>query len=275
MRTEAEVSDHYTHGGLLDAVRAGIHQIGKTADNITVQDLAGVDEFHIGGRPASVDFFRYLGLTSSDHALDVGCGLGGPARTAAVTAGCQVTGVDLTAEFVDTGGALCDWLGLADRVRLRCASALDMPFEDAAFTAAYMMQVGMNIADKTALFKEVYRVLRPGAKFGVYDVMRTGSGDLSFPKPWAIAATTSFVAALDDYERALAAAGLRVVAREDRRDFALAFFAEMQKRARQVGGPPPLGMHVVMGHGAADKIQNMVIDIQNGLIAPVKIIAVK
>ena len=72
MRTEAEVSDHYTHGGLLDAVRAAIHQIGKTAENVTVEDLAGVDEFHIGGRPASVDFFRYLGLTSSDHALDVG-----------------------------------------------------------------------------------------------------------------------------------------------------------------------------------------------------------
>ncbi|MEC7674650.1 MAG: SAM-dependent methyltransferase, partial [Pseudomonadota bacterium] len=96
MRTEAQVSDHYTHGGLLDAVRAAIHQIGKTAENVTVEDLAGVDEFHIGGWPASVDFFRYLGLTSSDHALDVGCGLGGPARTAAVTAGCQVTGVDLT-----------------------------------------------------------------------------------------------------------------------------------------------------------------------------------
>ena len=95
-----------------------------------------------------------------------------------------------------------------------------------------MMHVGMNIADKTALFKEVHRVLRPGAKFGVYDVMRTGSRDLFFPKPWATTAKTSFVAVPDDYERALAGAGLRVVAREDRRDFALAFFAEMRKRAR-------------------------------------------
>ena len=115
---------------------------------------------------------------------------------------------------------------------MRRASALDIPFEDAAFTAAYMTHVGMNIADKTALFKEVHRVLRPGAKFGVYDVMRTGSGDLSFPKPWATTAKTSFVAAPDDYQRALAAAGLRVVACEDRRDLALAFFAEMRKRAR-------------------------------------------
>ena len=275
MRSEAEVSDHYTHGCLLDAVRTALHQIGKTVENVTVEDLAGIDEFHIGGRPASIDFFRHLGLTSSDHALDVGCGLGGPARTATVTAGCQVTGIDLTAEFVDTGGALCDWLGLADRVRLRCANALDMPFENAAFTAAYMMHVGMNIADKTALFKEVHRVLLPGAKFGVYDVMRTGSGDLSFPKPWATMATTSFVATPDDYERALAAAGLRVVTREDRRDFALAFFAEVRKRTQQAGGPPPLGLHVVMGSGAADKIENMVADIQNGLIAPVKIIAVR
>ena len=108
MWSEAEVFDHYTNGGLLDAVRAALHQIGKTVENVKVEDLAGIDEFHIGGRPASVDFFRRLGLTSSDHALDVGCGLGGPARIAAVTAGCQVTAVDLTAEFVDTSGALCD-----------------------------------------------------------------------------------------------------------------------------------------------------------------------
>ena len=108
MWSEAKVSDHYTNGGLLDAVRGALHQIGKTVENITVEDLAGIDEFHIGGRPASVDFFRRLGLTSSDHALDVGCGLGGPAGTAAVTAGCQVTALDLTAEFVDTGGARCD-----------------------------------------------------------------------------------------------------------------------------------------------------------------------
>ena len=108
LRTEAQDSDQYTHGGRLDAVLAAIHQIGKTAKNVTVEDPAGVDEFHIGGRPASVDFFRRLGLPSSDHALDVGCGLGGPARIAAVTAGCQVTAVDLTAEFVDPSGALCD-----------------------------------------------------------------------------------------------------------------------------------------------------------------------
>ena len=78
MRSEAEVSDHYTYGGLLDAVRAAFHQIGKTVENVTVEDLAGVNEFHIGGRPASVDFFRRLGLTLSDHALDVGCGRGDP-----------------------------------------------------------------------------------------------------------------------------------------------------------------------------------------------------
>src|SRR5262249_10542157 len=143
-----------------------------------------VDEFHIGGRKASADFLDQLSFNDQTKVLDVGCGLGGPARFVAHRYGSQVTGIDLTPEYVETRNRLCKWVGLAERISLHQGSALAMPFMEASFDGAYMMHVGMNIEDKETLASEVARVLRPGSVFGIYDVMRTGFGELAFPVPW-------------------------------------------------------------------------------------------
>jgi len=275
MSREKTVADHYTHGSLLEAIRSGLKAMGKSPDTVSVDDLGPVDEFHIGGRQASEAFLSQLPLDANAHVLDVGCGLGGGSRFAASRFGCRVTGIDLTAEYVETGQALCAWVGLEDRVTLHQGSALDLPFEDATFDAAYMMHVGMNIPDKARLFSQVARTLKPGGSFGVYDVMKIGEGNLTFPVPWASETETSALAALEDYKTALEAAGLSVVAERNRRDFALEFFAQLQAKTAAAGGLPPLGPHVLMGETRAEKIKNMVDNISAGRIAPVEVIARK
>ena len=269
------VAGHYSHGSLLSAITAGLEALGKTPGTVSVDDLAPADEFHIGGRQASEDFLDQMPLEPGTHALDVGCGLGGTSRFTASRFGCRVTGIDLTPEYVETGRTLCAWVGLDDRIALHQGSALEMPFDDAGFDAAYMMHVGMNIADKDSLFAEVFRVLKPGAPFGVYDVMRLTEGELTFPVPWATTSETSAVAAPEAYKRALKAAGFEVTAERNRRDFALDFFAELRARTAAAGGPPPLGVHVLMGASGAEKIKNMVENIAAGRIAPVEIITRK
>ncbi len=273
--SESSVAEHYTHGSLLEAIRNGLEQLGKTPNTVTVDDLGPIDEFHIGGRQASEHFLGQLGLTADTHVLDVGSGLGGGTRFAASRYGSRVTGIDLTPEYVETGRALCDWVGLGERISLHNGSALDLPFGDVGFDASYMMHVGMNIADKAGVFSEVARVLKPGAVFGVYDVMRTGEGDLSFPVPWSQTPQNSAVATPADYREALEGAGFAISAERDRRDFALEFFAELSARAAQADGPPPLGIHVLMGKSRAEKVKNMVANITVGLIAPVEMIARK
>jgi SAM-dependent methyltransferase len=273
--SEDAVSAHYTHGTLLAAIEAALAKIGKTPTTVTVDDLAPVDEFHIGGRQASESFIDQLGFTPADHLLDVGCGLGGTSRFAASRYGARVTGIDLTGEFIETGKAMCRWVGLDGRVALYQGSALAMPFEDGAFDGAYMMHVGMNIEDKAALFREVHRSLRPGAVFGVYDVMRAGDGDLALPVPWAETAATSAVAPPAAYRRALEDTGFAIEGERNRRDYALAFFEEMTARTKAAGGPPPLGLHVLLGESAAGKLRNVVENIAAGRIAPVEIIARK
>jgi SAM-dependent methyltransferase len=275
MTVQTDVSKHYTQSGLIDAIHAGIVSLGKAADTVTVDDLAAVDEFHIGGRRASKEFLDQLGFSAQMHILDVGCGLGGTARFVASRYGSRVTGIDLTAEYVETGRALSKWVGLDQRIFLHQGSALEMPFADRSFDGAYMLHVGMNIEDKAKLASEVMRTLRPNSSFGIYDVMRTGPGDLAYPVPWATNADLSAVAEPEQYKKALEKAGFTLIAERNRREFALAFFVELRARTAASGGPPPLGLHVLMGKTAPEKVRNMMANISNGNIAPVELIARK
>lgn len=185
MTSDKAVSEHYLHGNLLQAIQASITKLGKTVDDITIEDLAPVDEFHIGGRLATENLLDQLSFTEKHHILDVGCGLGGAARFVANKYNNQVTGIDLTQEYIETGNTLCTWVKLDKKVALQHGSATVMPFQNESFDGGYMLHVGMNIEDKELLFKEIYRVLRPGASFGVYDVMRNKTGELAYPVPWA------------------------------------------------------------------------------------------
>jgi ubiquinone/menaquinone biosynthesis C-methylase UbiE len=275
MNEQANVARHYSHGRLLEAIVAGLHAIGKSPESITIEDLAPVDEFHIGGRQASEDFVGRLGLSADHHVLDIGCGLGGTSRFVAKTCGCRVTGIDLTPEFVETGQTLCRWVGLSDRIDLCLASALDMPFEARTFDAVLMLHVGMNIVDKARLFAEVHRVLQPDGVFGVYDIMRTNDESLAYPVPWATVEGTCALARPEEYRAALSQSGFEIATERNCRGFATAFFDAARKRAEAEGGPPPLGVHVLMGEDALVKIRNMVESVAAGRIAPIEIIARK
>lgn len=268
-RTEQAVAQHYTHGTLERAVLDALRAAGKDPDRLEPADLAPVDEFHIGGRQATMDLARELGVTPGMRLLDVGAGLGGASRYFAHALGCTVTGIDLTEEFVQVARALSARTGLAGQVSYQQGSALALPFPAGAFDGAYMLHVGMNIADKAALFAQVRNVVKPRGFFGVYDVMRETDGPLAYPMPWATTAETSFVESSGTYVRLLRAAGFEVVAQRSRREAALAFFRELRARVAQTG---PLGLHIVMGSTTPQKIANMVSALEAGLISPTEII---
>jgi hypothetical protein len=135
-----------------------------------------------------------------------------------------------------------------------------------------MLHVGMNIEDKARLFGGIRRVLKPGGVFGIYDVMRTGDGDLPFPLPWATTAATSFVRTPADYRALLTAAGFEVLKEHDRRDAALAFGQQARARAAAAGGPLPLGLHLVMGADFPVKTGNLAQSMRRGLVAPTEIV---
>jgi len=268
---EEGVSRHYSAYDVLPRIRAGLQAMGRDPDRVEPDELKLVDEFHIGGAEATAALLSDLDIRPGADVLDIGCGIGGPARTMALRNGAVVTGVDLTPGFVETAITLSRMAGMGDRVRFEAGSALALPFADGSFDFATLLHVGMNIADKPKLFQEAYRVLRPTGVLAVYDVMRSGEGKLSFPVPWAEREELSALATPDSYRDAAAGAGFRLDRETDRRGMALDFFDRIRSQAA-APIPSPLGLHLLMGPTVGQKMTNMIEAIKAGTIAPVQMI---
>lgn len=268
---ENRLAEHYAPGGLLDLIGNGLAELGKSPATVELEDLAPVEEFHVGSRDASRHLLDPLEFNGENHVLDIGCGIGGPARHAASEYGCKVTGIDLTEEFIATGRTLNQWLGLEDRINLLQGSAFSIPAEDEYFDGAYMLHVGMNIEDKPGLCREVARVLKPGAPLAIYDLMRVGEGEIRFPVPWSQDSASSFVGTREDYKAALESAGFTIKSSCNRHDFALRFYDQMKSQIEENGGPGPIGLHLLMGETTKLKLDNAYEAILAGRIAPIEI----
>jgi ubiquinone/menaquinone biosynthesis C-methylase UbiE len=273
MDVESKVVRHYAQSDLTRTVLEALRAAGKNPDALDAADLSPVDEFHTGWAPQTVEMAKTLDLAPGVAVLDVGSGIGGPARYFARTYGCDVTGVDLTPEFVELATDLTARTGLADRACFVEGSALALPFGDGRFDLATMNHVGMNIADKATVFAEVRRVLRPGGRFVVYDLMRVGDGELPMPMPWADTEETSFVETPARYRALLADAGFTVAGERDWTDLVLAVAAEMRARIEREG-MPVLGVHLLLGPTARDRLGRVVAAVRDGLLAPTEIDAV-
>jgi ubiquinone/menaquinone biosynthesis C-methylase UbiE len=268
---ESAVSRHYGRGDIKTRILDALKDAGADLDRLKLEDLAPVDEFHIGGRAATEYILAKIPLGKDHHVLDIGCGIGGAARFVASASGCRVTGIDLTPEYIDAANALTERVGLADRVRFETASALALPFEDRSFDAAITIHVAMNIKDRPALYREAARVLKPGAMFCVYDVMKCRSDDVSYPTPWADTPATSHLTSPDEMQALLKEAGFSVVEVEDRTSAGIEFFR--QRLAPSPGGPPPVGLHLLLGPQARVKLENVLKGLEDGSLAPVIMIA--
>jgi SAM-dependent methyltransferase len=272
MNIESTVIMHYRHGALEGALLDGLTAMGKDLEKLTADELAPADEFHIGSRQATADFAAELGPTAGMNLIDIGCGIGGASRYFAQQFNCHVTGIDLSEEYITVAEALAKRVGLADKVSYRQSSAIDLPFHNGIFDGAYMQHVGMNIVEKSRLFREVRRVLKQGGLFGLYEIMRANDGALDYPLPWTTDGEADFIETPPTYRALLTAEGFEIVKERDRRLFALDFFRKLGAKMAANGGPPPFGMHILMGPTAPRKLANMRAVVERGTASPIEMI---
>jgi SAM-dependent methyltransferase len=265
---EQDVRAHYTTGRLAEAGFAAVAAAGLDADDLRPDQLAPMDEFHMRGRAATRELAESMGLTKRMRVLDAGSGLGGAARHLATAVGCRVVGVDLVPEYVEFAQMLTERCGLGGQVSFRQGSALELPFAEGSFDAVMTQHASMNIADKPALYTELRRVLRPGGRLGIYDILEGPSGDPQFPVPWARDSSTSFLATPSEMRLMLIDAGFGPLTWRDTTRDCLAWFETV--RARAAGGSPPLGLHVMLGTDFPEMVRNMVKNLADGRIAPVE-----
>lgn len=269
---ENNIASHYTTDSLLERIKAALIAGGKNPETLNADDLKGVDEFHTGGVQATEDLLAQLTISDATRVLDIGCGIGGAARHIATNTGAVVTGVDLTPDYIRTAKTLSDMVHMSDQTRFHSGSALDIPVTDNSFDLATMFHVGMNIADKPALFREAARVLTPTGTFALFDIMQTGIGDLTFPFPWAEKTDWSFVESPEAYKSAATQAGFELLSERNRRDFTLDFFDKAFAAIKKIGAPPAVGIHLLMKDTAAQKLQNYVAEVKAEKLAPFEMI---
>ena len=271
MDVEPDISAHYTRGELEQKILDALRAAGKDLENLHSQELAVLDNLHVGGRQATEDLADSMELEPGVDLLDVGCGIGGPARYFAER-GYRVTGIDLTEDFIRVAENLTRRVKLDGRATFRQASALEFPFPAAAFDGAFMIHVGMNIEDKAKLFHEVARVLKPHGKFAIFDITRKDGKAFEFPVPWAVTPETSFVATIEEYRQALNAAGFQILRQRDRRQFALESTAKMMTKA-STSTAPVHGVQVLMGDRMPIMIKNVTAALASGALEPVELVA--
>jgi MPBQ/MSBQ methyltransferase len=258
------VRGHYGGGDLEAVVMGALRGAGVDVDALRIENLAGLDQLHAGFGPATEHLLLSLALAPGITLLDVGCGVGGPARMAAARNGCRVTGIDLSPDFVDLARSLTERLGLTSQVSYDVGSATDLPYGEGSFARAMLNHVGMNIADKARVFGEVRRVLEPGGLFAVYEQMRTGDGELVYPLPWAEDETSSFVDTRQRYRELLETSGFTVEHDEDR------------TAANAAGGPPAPGALSpgdLFGPGFGERLGNNIAAAMAGTLSAVLMVA--
>jgi sarcosine/dimethylglycine N-methyltransferase len=246
------VRDHYRATGLTERLKTALLAVGSGDRPLTPQQLGALDQFHSRGLAATMELAALVGITAEMSVLDVGSGIGGPARLLAATCGCRVTGIDLSEPFVEAARYLTERTGQSAHVSFQTGSALALPFANGGFDAALLQHVAMNIVDRARLYREIRRVLKSGGCFATFDVVSIG-GELHYPLPWARTTATSFLLSADATVEAVEQAGFRTLIRQDDTEAAKAWINQL----RTSGPPPSPNLGVVMGPDFAQLAANL------------------
>jgi len=268
------IHSYYSPNDLYNRIIEGLDAIGKDLARITLEDLSPADEFHIRGNTATRELIELARFTPDMHILDVGCGAGGSTRRLSHETGCCVTGIDLSDEYIDAAVRLTQLLDMEERVKFHAASALALPFTDDTFDGAWSIQMNMNVEDKLAWLKEIYRVLKPGGRAVLYEVCGNRNTPIHFPVPWAQDNSMSFLIPPGPFRDVISASGFEIEVWNDKTDLAREAFAHMKE---PVGEPelPELGVHLLVGNDILTKAYNLHRNLDEQRVSLIETVAVK
>jgi len=255
--TSRLIQGHYTREDVLTRILDALRAAGKHTEDISRDDLAAFEEFHIRGRDATRELAKLAGIEAGMSVLDIGCGIGGPARTFAAEFGVQILGIDLVPQFVEAATELSRRVGLSNQVRFEEGDATKLRFPDRSFDGVVLEHVNMNVRDKAALFAETARVLRPAGKLGLYEICAGAASPPRFPLPWASDPGISFLVSPDELLEIANSYGLRGLHRRDLSQISLQWIRQTASTMSKSKPGGAINPRVVMGNSAPQKLANL------------------
>jgi ubiquinone/menaquinone biosynthesis C-methylase UbiE len=273
MTSDPAIAAYYNRGSLLERLNAALVDDGADPANPTLAELSPYDQFHGRGLQATAEMADLMPAQARDHLLDIGSGIGGPARFVAGRFGCRVTGIDLTPEFCSVARHLTGLMHLDDRVAFELGDALNMPFGAAQFDGAYSMNVSMNIADKAGLYREIRRVLKPQGWLVLSEIAQGPGGNVEYPTPWASRAEASFLCTPEETQRGLLDAGFDIVQMRETLAAARAYGAHARALVARGEKPPHRAVMLVHGDDAPRAMANTSRGFAEARLLPIEVLA--
>jgi SAM-dependent methyltransferase len=264
------VADYWAKGDVYGLIVSALSTMSKPLEGLTIEDLAPVDHFHARGFPATAELADRLPIKAGQRVLDIGCGLGGPARYIAKRFQCHVSGLDITEPFVEAAKKLTALLRMEQAVNIEQGDGQRLPYPDSHFDGAYTQHVTMNVADRPGFFAEVFRVLKPGAFFALTEHGLGPAGDPHYPVPWSADGTGAYLVPPSESRAVLERTGFEDIVVEDTGAKYVAAYQTAIERAER-GELPPLGIHILMGETALQKTRNAARNIQEGRTHPIQL----
>ena len=256
------IQNHYLKEELYEDILNRLKEQGVDLNNVKRSDIAGVDEFHVRGAAVSKELAENLDLKGAT-VLDVGCGLGGPCRMLAEEYSCQVTGLDLSNEYVRTAKELSKLVNLDNKTSFIQGDATSLPFGDNTFDVIWTQHVQMNIPNKEKFYSEISRVLKSGGHFLYYDILKKGDGEVNYPMPWASKSDISFLFKEKDMDNFLTQFALTKEQSNDQTQYGIDYLNALFAKLKEFG-PPKIGLNALMGETTKPKLINLLGHLKSG-----------
>lgn len=274
MTDSRSISDHWGTGDVFAKIVEAMLSAGIDPETLTIEQLAPVDHFHARGFPATIELADTLPIEEGQHLIDIGCGIGGPARYLAKRFGCKVDGLDITGPFVEAGNQLSQLVGMQDDVNIVHGDGQHLPYKEETFDGGYAQHVTMNVPDRALFFGEAYRVLKPGAFFALTEHGLGQTGDPHHPVPWSEDGNGAYLIRPADTVAVLEKSGFEDIEVTDTGEKYLQGYLKAIELAER-GETPAFGVHILLGKLAPEIVSNAARNIAEQRTHPVQIICRK
>jgi len=215
MNYEEAINAQYGHSDLGKKILAILESEGLDTARLIQDVLAPIEELHLRGRTATMELAKEVNLDENLRVLDVGCGIGGPARTLASEFGCHITGLDLSKEYCRAAEIINNKVGLNNYIDIQQGNALDLPFDNEKFDVVFLQHVLMNIENKERLFSQLNRVLCPKGRLALYTICAGSITPTLFPVIWANNHDISFLLKASELRQLISNSGFRELSWKD------------------------------------------------------------